>query len=85
MGVDAEGLVSPGAVKAALTPETVLVTIMHSNNEVCVCAPCGLLARRCAGSAQEGRASKTPVRERLRCFAGGKVQANDRHASSVSQ
>jgi cysteine desulfurase len=32
--VSAEGLVAPGDVLAALTPSTVLVTIMHSNNEV---------------------------------------------------
>ena len=34
VGVDAAGLVSPADVVAALTPNTVLVTIMHSNNEV---------------------------------------------------
>ena len=34
MGVDAAGLVSPADVLAALTPNTVLVSIMHSNNEV---------------------------------------------------
>ncbi|KXZ56275.1 hypothetical protein GPECTOR_1g240 [Gonium pectorale] len=32
--VDGEGLVSPSDVAAAVTPATVLVTIMHSNNEV---------------------------------------------------
>lgn len=32
--VSSEGLVSPGAVVAALTPNTVLVSVMHSNNEV---------------------------------------------------
>ncbi|KAI8469320.1 MAG: pyridoxal phosphate-dependent transferase [Monoraphidium minutum] len=34
VGVDAEGLVSAEAVAAAVTPETVLVTVMHANNEV---------------------------------------------------
>lgn len=34
VGVDAAGLVSADDVVAALTPNTVLVTIMHSNNEV---------------------------------------------------
>jgi cysteine desulfurase len=32
--VDAQGRVSPGEIEAAITPDTVLVTIMHSNNEV---------------------------------------------------
>ena len=32
--VDSEGLVSPADVAAAITPATVLVSIMHSNNEV---------------------------------------------------
>jgi cysteine desulfurase len=32
--VDVQGRVSPGDVEAAITPHTVLVTIMHSNNEV---------------------------------------------------
>jgi cysteine desulfurase len=34
VGVNGEGLVDPSAVGAALTDHTVLVTIMHSNNEV---------------------------------------------------
>ncbi|GFH20681.1 cysteine desulfurase, partial [Haematococcus lacustris] len=34
VGVDAEGLVDPEAVLAAVTRDTVLVSIMHSNNEV---------------------------------------------------
>lgn len=34
VGVDGCGLVSPEDVVAALTPNTVLVSIMHSNNEV---------------------------------------------------
>jgi cysteine desulfurase NifS/selenium donor protein len=32
--VDGQGLVDPAAVEAAITPRTVLVTIMHANNEV---------------------------------------------------
>lgn len=32
--VDSEGLVNPADVEAAITPETALVSIMHSNNEV---------------------------------------------------
>ena len=32
--VDGAGLVDPGDVAAAIRPETVLVTVMHANNEV---------------------------------------------------
>ena len=32
--VDGEGLIDPAAVRAAIRPDTVLVTIMHANNEV---------------------------------------------------
>lgn len=34
VGVDRHGMVSPAEVLAAVTPQTVLVSIMHSNNEV---------------------------------------------------
>ena len=34
VSVDAAGRIDPVAVEAAMTPSTVLVTIMHSNNEV---------------------------------------------------
>lgn len=33
LGVDATGRVDPGAVKDAIREDTVLVTIMHANNE----------------------------------------------------
>ncbi len=32
--VDADGLVDPAAVEAAITPQTILITTMHANNEV---------------------------------------------------
>ncbi len=32
--VDKDGLVDPGSVKKAITPKTVLVSVMHANNEV---------------------------------------------------
>lgn len=32
--VDGDGLVNPDDVKAALTPKTILVSVMHANNEV---------------------------------------------------
>jgi len=32
--VDVDGLVDPGDVKKAITPQTILVSIMHANNEI---------------------------------------------------
>jgi cysteine desulfurase len=37
--VDSQGLVDPGAVRQALTPETILISIMHANNETGALAP----------------------------------------------
>ncbi|KAL4448398.1 hypothetical protein ABPG75_005617 [Micractinium tetrahymenae] len=42
--VNEEGLVSPADVAAAIRPETVLVTVMHSNNEVGSVQPIAELA-----------------------------------------
>src|SRR5262249_10489905 len=47
--VDAAGLVDPTIVEAALTPQTILITIMHANNEVGTVEPIaeiGQIARR---------------------------------------
>jgi cysteine desulfurase len=47
--VDGDGLVDPAAVEAAITPQTILITIMHANNEVGTLEPIaeiGRLARR---------------------------------------
>lgn len=41
----ADGIVRPGAVAAALTPRTCLVTVMHSNNEVGTIQPIAEIAR----------------------------------------
>ena len=34
LGVDREGLVAPQSVRRAIRPETVLITVMHANNEL---------------------------------------------------
>jgi cysteine desulfurase len=47
--VDSEGRVDPAAVEKAITPETVLITVMHSNNEIATTQPLreiGEIARR---------------------------------------
>ncbi|MBI4263966.1 MAG: cysteine desulfurase [Acidobacteria bacterium] len=43
--VDASGIVSPDALRAALTDETALVSIMHANNEIGTVQPILELAR----------------------------------------
>jgi cysteine desulfurase len=43
--VDAHGLVQPAALAAVITPDTVLVSIMHANNETGVVQPIAELAR----------------------------------------
>jgi cysteine desulfurase len=45
--VDSTGLVDPAAVRAALRPETVLVTIMHANNEVGTIQPLAEIGAIC--------------------------------------
>jgi len=42
--VDGEGLVDPEAVEAAITPRTVLVSVMHANNEVGTVEPVAEIA-----------------------------------------
>lgn len=43
--VDAYGLVDPRQVEEAITPETILITIMHANNEVGTIEPIEEIAR----------------------------------------
>jgi len=43
--VDGHGLVDPAALAAAITPDTVLVSVMHANNETGVMQPIAELAR----------------------------------------
>jgi len=45
--VDGEGLVSPDNLREAIRPDTVLVTIMHANNEIGVIEPISELGAIC--------------------------------------
>jgi len=45
LGVDADGLVDPDGLRAALEPRTALVSIMHANNEIGVIQPIAQLSR----------------------------------------
>lgn len=47
--VDASGLVDPGALEAALTDETAIVSVMHANNEIGTIQPVAELARLAHG------------------------------------
>ena len=47
--VDRQGLVDSADVKKALRPETILITIMHSNNEVGTIQPIGEIAAMLEG------------------------------------
>ncbi|MCH7987323.1 MAG: aminotransferase class V-fold PLP-dependent enzyme, partial [Acidobacteria bacterium] len=45
VGVSAEGVVNPEDIRRALTPETVLITVMHANNELGTVQPIAEIAR----------------------------------------
>lgn len=45
LSVDEEGLVSPAAVEQAITPRTILITVMHANNEVGAIQPLEPISR----------------------------------------
>ena len=45
VAVSAEGVVDPEAIRRALRPETVLVSVMHANNELGTVQPIGEIAR----------------------------------------
>ena len=47
VGCDRHGLVDPDAVEAAIRPETMLVSIMHANNEIGTIQPIRQIAQRC--------------------------------------
>ena len=56
--VDSEGLVSPDALEAAITPRTICISIMHSNNETGALQPIQELVKR---------ARKAPKRVFVHC------------------
>jgi len=45
--VSTDGVVQPDAVDTALRPDTVLVSVLHANNETGVVQPVGAIAARC--------------------------------------
>ncbi|MEO5363461.1 MAG: cysteine desulfurase [Magnetococcus sp. DMHC-8] len=47
VGVDRHGVVRPGEVLSALRPDTILVSIMHANNETGVIQPVAEIGRGC--------------------------------------
>jgi cysteine desulfurase len=44
VGVDRQGRIDPGAVRRAITPRTILVSVMHANNEVGTVQPIAEIA-----------------------------------------
>jgi cysteine desulfurase len=52
VGVDRQGRIEPGAVRRAITPRTILVSVMHANNEVGTVQPIAEIAAlaRAAGA-----------------------------------
>lgn len=55
VGVDSSGLISPDEVWRSLRPETVLVSVMHANNEVGTIQPIQQIARFVRERRQEGQ------------------------------
>jgi cysteine desulfurase len=47
VGCDDQGTVDPGAVDAAIRPDTVLVSVMHANNEIGTVQPIRTIAEVC--------------------------------------
>ena len=47
VGCDRQGVVDPAAVEAAIQPDTMLVSVMHANNEIGTIQPIGEVARIC--------------------------------------
>ena len=47
VGCDSQGVVDPAAVEAAIQPDTVLVSVMHANNEIGTIQPIRQIAQAC--------------------------------------
>ncbi len=47
VGCDSQGVVDPSAIEAAIRPDTVLVSVMHANNEIGTVQPIRQIAQRC--------------------------------------
>lgn len=47
VGVDSRGLVDPEDVRAAIRPDTAVVSVMHANNEIGTIEPIGEIAAAC--------------------------------------
>ena len=45
LGVDKDGLVNPEEVKKAITPKTILISVMHANNEIGTIEPVAEIGR----------------------------------------
>ena len=58
VGVDAQGLVDPDDIAAALRPDTILVSVMHANNEVGTIQPIAEIA------AHHARGRRPPAQRR---------------------
>jgi cysteine desulfurase len=50
VGVDSDGLVDPSDVAKAIRPETILVSVMHANNEVGTIQPIAEISRVAKGA-----------------------------------
>ena len=53
--VDAGGIVSPDAIRAAIRPETALISVMYANNEIGTLQPVDEIAQEIARTAAEAR------------------------------
>ena len=53
--VDAGGIVSPDAIRAAIRPETALISVMYANNEIGTLQPIEEIAQEIARTAAEAR------------------------------
>ena len=83
--VDSDGLVDPAALAAALTPDTVLVSVMPANNETGALQPIAELARiaHAHGALFHCDAAQAAGKIPLDVTALGRRPADDRRAQDV--